>query len=152
MFRKSQKATIFDIYFEFFSYLPPLVKILLEFSLLPAPKIFSFAFSIVKKFLDEYTLSKINIFKQNRNKWLPAILERVDPSHLPAYYGGTLTDSDGNPKCAEKICWGGKVPKSYYITEEDSYNNTTSYQTVVVKTGSKLKLNFEVEDSGVYIK
>jgi hypothetical protein len=117
-----------------------------------APKIFSFAFSIVKKFLDEYTLSKINIYKQNRNKWLPAILERVDKSHLPAHYGGALTDSDGNPKCVEKICWGGKVPKSYYITEEDSYNNTTSYQTVVVKTGSKLKLNFEVEDSGVYIK
>jgi hypothetical protein len=117
-----------------------------------APKIFSFAFSIVKKFLDEYTLSKINIYKQNRNKWLPAILERVDPSHLPKFYGGALTDSDGNPKCVEKICWGGKVPKSYYITEEDSYNNTTSYQTVVVKTGSKLKLDFEVEETGVYIK
>jgi S-adenosylmethionine:tRNA-ribosyltransferase-isomerase (queuine synthetase) len=109
-------------------------------------------FNIVKKFLDEYTLSKINIYKQNRNKWLPAILERVEAQHLPAYYGGELTDSDGNPKCLERICWGGKVPKSCYISEEDSFNNQTSYQTVVVKKGSKIKLNFDAEEPGVYIK
>lgn len=73
-----------------------------------APKIFSFAFNIVKKFLDEYTISKINIYKHNQNKWLPAILERIDASSLPKYYGGELTDSDGNEKCAQMICWGGK--------------------------------------------
>lgn len=76
--------------------------------LFSAPKIFSFAFNIVKKFLDEYTISKVNIYKNNPSKWLPAILERVDPSNLPKYYGGELTDSDGNPKCLEKIKWGGK--------------------------------------------
>lgn len=121
------------------------------FSIL-APKIFSFAFNIVKKFLDEYTISKINIYKHNQSKWLPAILERVDASYLPKYYGGELTDSDGNIKCLEKIHWGGKIPKSFYITEEDSYNSTSSYQTVYVKKGSKLKLNFDVEDSGVFLK
>ena len=36
-------------------------------------------------------------------KWLPAVLERVDPSQLPKYYGGDLTDADGNPKCLEKF-------------------------------------------------
>lgn len=46
----------------------------------------------------------------------------------------------------------GKVPKDFYITEEDSYNNTSTYQTVVVKKGSKLKLNFDVEESGVFLK
>lgn len=76
-------------------------------SFVEAPKIFSFAFNIVKKFLDEYTISKINIYKHNRNKWLPAIFERIDASNLPAYYGGAMTDSDGNPKCLERISWGG---------------------------------------------
>lgn len=46
----------------------------------------------------------------------------------------------------------GKVPKEFYITEEDSYNNTASYQTVIVKKGSKLKLNFDVDDAGAFLK
>lgn len=62
----------------------------------------------MKKFLDEYTLSKINIYKNNKNKWLPAILERVDAKNLPQYFGGELVDSKGDPKCSEKIKWGGK--------------------------------------------
>lgn len=73
-----------------------------------APKIFSFGFNIVKKFLDEYTLSKINIYKHNQNKWLPAILEKVDPKVLPKYFGGEKVDSKGDPKCSELIGWGGK--------------------------------------------
>lgn len=106
----------------------------------------------MKKFLDEYTLSKIHIFKCNRNKWLPAILERVDRSNLPAYYGGTLTDADGNPKCLEKIIWGGKVPKEFYISKEDTFNSNSSYQTVVIKKGSKLKLEFDIKQSGIILK
>ncbi|CAO1334850.1 unnamed protein product [Diamesa tonsa] len=117
-----------------------------------APKIFSFAFNIVKKFLDEYTLSKIHIFKCNKNKWLPAILERMDSSNFPAYYGGTLTDADGNPKCLEKIIWGGKVPKEFYISKEDTFNSNSSYQTVVIKKGSKLKLEFDIKQSGIILK
>ncbi|XP_070492722.1 SEC14-like protein 4 [Chironomus tepperi] len=117
-----------------------------------APKIFSFGFNIIKKFLDEYTLSKISIYKHNKHKWLPAILERVDAASLPVYFGGELTDKDGNPKCLEKICWGGKIPKKFYISEEDTFNNTSTYKTTVVKKGSKLKLHFEVEDSGVFLK
>lgn len=106
----------------------------------------------MKKFLDEYTLSKIHIFKCNRNKWLPAILERVDSSNLPAYYGGTLTDADGNPKCLEKIIWGGKVPKEFYISKEDTFNSNSSYQTIVIKKGSKLKLEFDIKQSGIILK
>jgi len=74
-----------------------------------APTIFSFFFNIVKQFLDEYTISKINLYNSNQSKWLPAILERVHPSVLPKYYGGEMTDPDGNPKCVGKICWGGKI-------------------------------------------
>lgn len=73
-----------------------------------APGIFSFFFNIVKQFLDDYTLSKINLYNSNQTKWLPAVLERIDASVLPKYYGGQLTDPDGNPKCVGKICWGGE--------------------------------------------
>ena len=56
----------------------------------------------------------------NKNKKMSGIeiLERVDSSNLPAYYGGSLTDADGNPKCLEKcVCWGGRVPKEFYIIQ-----------------------------------
>lgn len=95
--------------------------VLINETLILAPKIFSFAFNIVKKFLDEYTLSKINIYKSNPNKWLPAIFERVDPTSLPKYYGGELTDSDGNPKCFEKIKWGGKSVGSIIMRLTSDY-------------------------------
>lgn len=67
------------------------------------PKVFAIVFNIVKKFLDEYTLSKIMIYKNESKKWLPKMLEHVDPSQLPKYYGGTQTDEDGDPKCMHKV-------------------------------------------------
>lgn len=81
------------------------------------------------------------------------ILERVDSSNLPAYYGGSLTDADGNPKCLEKcVCWGGRVPKEFYTTKESTFNSNSSYQTVVIKKGSKLKLEFDIKQSGIILK
>jgi hypothetical protein len=59
----------------------------------------------VKKFLAEYTISKIHIYKSDQRKWLPPILERIGADNLPAYYGGTMTDADGNPKCLSKVSW-----------------------------------------------
>ncbi|XP_070494118.1 SEC14-like protein 4 [Chironomus tepperi] len=118
-----------------------------------APTIFSFFFNIVKQFLDEYTLSKINLYNSNQSKWLPAILERIDPSVLPKYYGGEMTDPDGNPKCLTKICYGGKIPKELYRTgEETTYNNASTYKTTVVKKGSKLKLSFDITESDMILK
>lgn len=67
------------------------------------PKVFAIVFNIVKRFLDEYTLSKILIFKQDSKKWLPKMLEHVDPTQLPKYFGGTETDEDGDPRCMHKV-------------------------------------------------
>lgn len=67
------------------------------------PKVFAIVFNIVKRFLDEYTLSKILIFKQDSKKWLPKILEHVDASQIPTYFGGSQTDEDGDPKCMHKV-------------------------------------------------
>lgn len=67
------------------------------------PKVFAFVYNIVKNFLDDYTLSKIFIFKNESKKWLPKLLQHVDESQLPKYFGGQMTDSDGNPKCSSKV-------------------------------------------------
>lgn len=117
-----------------------------------APKVFAFAYNMVKKFLGEYTIDKIKIYKSDQNKWLPAILDRCPASQIPKYFGGSQTDDDGNPKCEKKLCWGGKVPKSMYTSKEDSFNNNLTFTETEIKKGGKLKLVFDCEDSGCFLK
>ncbi|KAK9889781.1 hypothetical protein WA026_007158 [Henosepilachna vigintioctopunctata] len=119
-----------------------------------APRVFAIAFNIVKKFMDAYTLSKIQIIKNDPAKWKKVLLEYVDPDNLPKYYGGNLTDPDGNPKLTTKIRQGGKVPKSYYkknlqTTDPDSEHEYTS---VSIKKGDKIKIEFDVEENGSFLK
>lgn len=64
---------------------------------------FAIAFSVVRKFLNEYTLGKIQIFKNDPKKWKKALLENIDENNLPKYYGGELVDPDGNPKYTSKV-------------------------------------------------
>lgn len=68
-----------------------------------APRVFAFAFNIVKRFLNEYTLSKIEIYKNDPSKWKPAILKVIPKDQLPAHFGGSLTDPDGNPRLTTKV-------------------------------------------------
>lgn len=116
------------------------------------PKVFVFLFNIVKKFLDEYTISKIMLFNSSSKKWLPKILEHVDPSQLPKQFGGTMTDPDGNPKCLTKINYGGKVPEELYIRKNDSVKSKDDYTDTVLKKGSQIKLNFKCTDTTSILK
>lgn len=68
-----------------------------------APKVFAFAFSVAKRFMNEYTLSKIQIYKADPPKWQSAIFSNVAKDQVPAYFGGTLKDPDGNPKLGTKV-------------------------------------------------
>lgn len=64
-----------------------------------APKVFSIGYPILKPFIHERTRNKIKIFGHDAKQWKAAILAEVDPEELPACYGGTMTDPDGNPNC-----------------------------------------------------
>ncbi|XP_047358427.1 SEC14-like protein 2 isoform X3 [Vespa velutina] len=112
-----------------------------------APKMFSFAFSVAKRFLNEYTLSKIQIFKADPTKWKPAILELVPTDQMPAHFGGTLKDPDGNPKLVTKICQGGKIPKEMYMDKMES-DKSTDYTTVIIRKGDKLELSLTTSEEG----
>jgi hypothetical protein len=39
--------------------------------------------------LDEATANKIKIFTNNRDTWLPVLLDLIDASELPPEYGGS---------------------------------------------------------------
>nr|CAD7437655.1 unnamed protein product [Timema bartmani] len=120
-----------------------------------APKIFAIAFSVVKNFLNEYTLNKIKIFKNDPRKYQPLLLQIIDDNQLPKHYGGTMTDPDGDPTCPSKIHPGGKVPKSFYLKNADDKGSsltTDSFCTIVVKKGEKLKLPYIVAQEGSFLK
>jgi len=68
-----------------------------------APRVFAFAFSIAKKFMNEYTLSKIQIHKTDPIKWQTAIFKIIPKDQLPTHFGGTLCDPDGNPKLTSRV-------------------------------------------------
>ncbi|XP_076302109.1 SEC14-like protein 2 [Lasioglossum baleicum] len=111
-----------------------------------APKVFAFAFSVAKKFMNEYTLSKIQIFKADPVKWQAAIFSNVPRDQVPAYFGGTLKDLDGNPKYGTKICLGGKVPKEMYVTNTEK--DRENFTTIMIKKGTKLELDMVATEMG----
>ncbi|KYN07480.1 SEC14-like protein 2 [Cyphomyrmex costatus] len=114
--------------------------------LINAPRVFAFAFTIIKKFMDDYTLSKIQIYKAEPIKWQAAILKLISKDQLPVHYGGTLTDPDGNPRYTSKICQGGKIPKEIYTKNMDKPNE--DYTTVVVRKGGKLEFDISAPEVG----
>ncbi len=59
---------------------------------------------MVKPFLHPVTLEKISIFGFDKSEWTAALLKEIDADQLPVHYGGTMTDSDGDPKCSGKVC------------------------------------------------
>ena len=58
---------------------------------------------MIKPFLHQTTLDKIRVFGYDKEEWKAALLEEIDASHLPANYGGKLTDPDGNTRCPSKV-------------------------------------------------
>lgn len=113
---------------------------------------FHFVYNIIKKFLNENTINKIVMFKTGSQKWLPKMLEHCDASQLPAHFGGTATDPDGNPMCLTKINYGGKVPEEYYTINTGADGNDggnpnarrpEEFVETTIKKGGQLQMDFE---------
>jgi hypothetical protein len=60
-------------------------------------------FTMVKPFVPECVLGTIKVFGGNKAEWNAALLEEIDADQLLAFYGGTMTDPDGDPKCPSKV-------------------------------------------------
>lgn len=111
--------------------------------LINAPKLFSVAFNIVKKFLDENTTSKIHIYKSGVDKWQQQLFSHVDPKQFPKCWGGELVDKLGDPQCKSLMVWGGKVPEELFVDQSNQQSDKDFIETQVNK-GDKLKLQFNV--------
>ncbi|XP_017011315.2 SEC14-like protein 2 [Drosophila takahashii] len=108
-----------------------------------APKLFSVAFNIVKKFLDENTTSKIVIYKSGVDRWQQQLFSHVNRKAFPKAWGGEMVDRNGDPQCKALMIWGGKLPEELYIDQSSQQSDRDFVETQVAK-GDKLKLNFKV--------
>lgn len=106
-----------------------------------APKVFTIAYALIKPFLHEATISKVQIF--GRTGWQEHVLKDIDAGIIPKHWGGTRVDPDGNEMCISLICMGGEVPKSYYLKNKvkSSKKNRTS---LTVGKGGQERLKYEV--------
>ena len=68
---------------------------------------------MLKPFVHEKTTGKIRIFSGCKEEWKAALLEDIDPSQLPVFYGGSRTDPDGNPQWLTQVHIG---PLSAYFS------------------------------------
>ncbi|XP_035292244.1 SEC14-like protein 2 [Anguilla anguilla] len=111
-----------------------------------APKLFPVAYNLVKHFLSEVTRHKINVLGAN---WQEVLQKYIEPEQLPAIYGGTLTDPDGDPRCKTRIQYGGVVPRSYYVRD----TITAQYdQCISVRPGSSHQLEYEILFPGCVLR
>lgn len=103
-----------------------------------APIIFPIIYALLKPFMTESSKKKVKVLGSN---WRTEILEYIDKDNIPEFYGGTGKDSEDNPKCEEFICYGGEVPKSYYVSENV---NKEEFENTTVKAGSKFTKEVEI--------
>ncbi|KAL5479687.1 hypothetical protein EMCRGX_G023244 [Ephydatia muelleri] len=111
-----------------------------------APRVFPFAFGIVKHLIDETKQSKFVLLGAN---WREEILQYISPEQLPQVYGGTRCEPD--PACSNFINMGGDVPPEYYLTNS-TQTNKEDMERLVVSRGSSHNLEFPVEIPGTSIR
>lgn len=70
--------------------------------------------------MNEYTLSKIQIYKADPAKWQTAIFSNIDRDQVPAFFGGTLKDPDGNPKLGTKVKKNKETKNKIYFVSRIS--------------------------------
>ncbi|XP_049644859.1 SEC14-like protein 4 [Suncus etruscus] len=136
-----------EVYQQFFAILeanyPETVKNLI---VIRAPTLFPVAFNLVKSFMSEDTRKKILILGGN---WKQDLTKIISPDQLPMEFGGTMTDPDGNPKCVNKINYGGFVPKSYY---QQNQVKVQYEHTATVGRGSTLQVENEILFPGCVLR
>ena len=56
-----------------------------------------------KPFMTQSTIDKFRIYGTDKEEWIKALLEDIDPHQLPKHWGGTMIDPDGDPMCSSKV-------------------------------------------------
>nr|XP_022342458.1 retinal-binding protein-like isoform X1 [Crassostrea virginica] len=122
---------------------PEMMRYLL---IINAPKIFPLLYKICRPLISEDMKEKIHVIGGDYTEYL---LKYIDSSNLPACYGGSLTDPDGDPTCKTMIGYGGEVPEKYFLQNADFMEQM---QLATVPRGDKLSIDVQVDQPGSILK
>ena len=73
------------------------------YQLLTASKVTLLLYKLVTPFFHRNLVEQIRMYGCNREEWKAALLEEIEADQLPAYYGGSMTDPDGDERCLSKV-------------------------------------------------
>ncbi|KAH9367506.1 hypothetical protein HPB48_009060 [Haemaphysalis longicornis] len=71
-----------------------------------APSFFPVLWKMVRPFLTQRTVDKVEIF--GKDGWKQTLLRIVDAAILPVHYGGDMVGPGNDPRCRNKINYGGR--------------------------------------------
>ncbi|CAN7975179.1 unnamed protein product [Ixodes persulcatus] len=115
-----------------------------------APSFFPIFWKLLQPFLAENTKNKIEIF--SRENWQPVMLQYVDPSQLPAHWGGDLVGPDGDEECTYLVGRGGKVPPELYLRNSPRVSADSDATTCFLERGKKMEATVRVERAGTRLQ
>ena len=55
-------------------------------------------------FISASTADKFDIHGSDKKEWEAALLQEIEADQLPVFYGGTMIDPNGDPRCPSKVC------------------------------------------------
>uniref|UniRef100_A0A1I8JL41 GOLD domain-containing protein n=1 Tax=Macrostomum lignano TaxID=282301 RepID=A0A1I8JL41_9PLAT len=71
--------------------------------------------SMRRRFFQSSSICSNRCYTSRRRRRSKSFSIAIDADELPKIFGGNRTDPDGDPHCPSMICWGGDVPKHYYL-------------------------------------
>ncbi|XP_040061135.1 SEC14-like protein 2 [Ixodes scapularis] len=111
-----------------------------------APSFFQISWKFIRHFVTERTAGKIQVF--SREGWQPVLLKYVDPSQLPAHWGGDLVGPNGDRECTHLVPAGGEVPVKYYLKNGPRVSEDPNATTCSLERGQKLDVPVKVDSEG----
>ncbi|XP_042146096.1 SEC14-like protein 2 [Ixodes scapularis] len=111
-----------------------------------APSFFPLFWKIIRPFVSEKTATKMEIFSQVG--WQPVLFKYVEPSELPAYWGGKLFGPNNDPECSHEIGRGGQVPEELYLRNGPRVSDDRDSTTCSLERGQSLEVPVEVTRAG----
>ncbi|XP_023237943.1 SEC14-like protein 2 isoform X1 [Centruroides sculpturatus] len=116
-------------------------ELLRKVMIINAPAPFSMAYNLIKPFLHERTIQKIQIF--GRSGWQQMLFTFISPNEVPAIWGGKKVDPDGDPACPSMVSPGGPVPKSFYLSSNKVFMDENA-ETLIVSQKSHISVEVPV--------
>ncbi|XP_040071328.1 SEC14-like protein 2 [Ixodes scapularis] len=126
------------------SYYPEMLE---QCFVINVPSFFKIFWKFIRPFLTERTAGKIQIF--SREGWQPVLLKCVDPSQLPAHWGGDLVGPDGDRECTHLVPAGGEVPVNFYLKSDPRVSEDPSATTCFLERGQKMDVPVKVDSEGL---